>query len=210
MIGLAYTWFGLSLFLLGVNVGFIESARQFGYYIAALDKNWLLILIGIIFGIVTIPAEPSVHILTQQIDDETAGSIKARTVMLTLCVGVGVAVGLSILRIIIPGLQLWHILLPGMAVALLLSYFVPQLFVGVAFDSGGVACGTMTATFILPFAQGIAEYIPSANIMTDGFGVLSLVAMTPLIAVQLFGFIYKIMLKKATSPSPVQNCEEGE
>jgi len=195
-IGLVYTWLGLTLFLMGVNVGFIDSAREFGYEIAAMEQYWLLILIGIIFGFVTIPAEPSVHILTQQIERETAGSIKARTVMLSLCLGVGAAVGLSVLRIIIPGLQLWHILLPGLAVAMLLSYFVPQLFVGIAVDSGGVACGTMTATFILPFAQGVADYIPTANVMTDGFGVLSLVSMTPLIALQLFGFIYQLKLRK--------------
>lgn len=210
VVGLAYTLVGLTFFLIGVNVGFIESARQFGYQIAALEQNWLLILIGVIFGIVTIPAEPSVHILTQQIDNETAGSIKARTAMLTLSIGVGAAVGLSIIRIIMPELQLWHILLPGIALAMILSYFVPQLFVGIAFDSGGVACGTMTATFILPFAQGIAEYIPSANVMTDGFGVLSLVSMTPLIALQIFGLTYKLKLKKAGSLSPAWNIGEEE
>lgn len=208
VVGLVYTLVGLTLFLIGVNVGFIDSARQFGYQLAAMDQHWLLILIAVVFGIVTIPAEPSVHILTQQIDNETAGSIKARTVLLTLCVGVGAAVGLSIMRIIMPGLQLWHILLPGIALAIILSYFIPQLFVGIAFDSGGVACGTMTATFILPFAQGVAEYIPSANVMTDGFGVLSLVSMTPLIALQLFGFVYKLKLKKAVKTSPKPNIEE--
>lgn len=196
VIGLAYTLVGLALFLLGVNVGFIESARQLGSQIAALEQYWLLVLIGGLFGIVTIPAEPSVHILTQQIENETAGSIKARTAMLALCIGVGAAVGLSIMRIIMPELQLWHILLPGIALAVVLSYFVPQLFVGIAFDSGGVACGTMTATFILPFAQGVAGYIPTANVMTDGFGVLSLVSMTPLIALQLFGLVYKLRLKR--------------
>lgn len=204
VIGLVYTLVGLTLFLLGVNVGFIDSARQIGYQIAALGQFLPLILIAAVLGIVTIPAEPSVHILTQQIENETAGSIKARTAMLTLCAGVGAAVGLSILRILHPALQLWHLLLPGIAVAILLSFFVPQLFVGIAFDSGGVACGTMTATFILPFAQGVAEYIPSANVMTDGFGVLSLVSMMPLIALQLFGFIYKLKLKKAAKASSAQ------
>lgn len=207
VVGLVYTLMGLTLFLIGVNVGFIDSARQFGYQLAAMEQHWLLILIAVIFGIVTIPAEPSVHILTQQIDNETAGSIKARTVLLTLCVGVGAAVGLSIMRIIMPGMQLWHILLPGIALAVILSYFVPQLFVGIAFDSGGVACGTMTATFILPFAQGVAEYIPSANVMTDGFGVLSLVSMTPLVALQLFGFVYKLKLKKAVKTRPKSDIE---
>lgn len=210
VVGLTYTWIGLTIFLIGVNVGLIESARQFGYQIAALDQHWLLILIGIIFGIVTIPAEPSVHVLTQQIDNETAGSIKAKTVMLTLSLGVGIAVGLSVLRIIIPELSLWHILLPGVAIAIILSYFVPQIFVGIGFDSGGVASGTMTATFILPFAQGIAEYIPTANVMTDGFGVISLVSMTPLVALQIFGLIYNLKLKKTNHSSPKLMTGEEE
>lgn len=109
-----------------------------------------------IFGIITIPAEPSVHILTRQIEDNTAGSIKAMRVMFTLCIGVAVAVGLSMLRILIPALQLWHILLPGMIIVIILSYVTPDIFVGIAYDSGGVAAGTMTSVFILPFAQGAA------------------------------------------------------
>lgn len=206
-VGLLYTWLGLTFFLAGVNAGFMDAARQLGYQIAGLDKYWLLILVGAVFGIVTIPAEPSVHVLTQQIEEETAGSIKGNTVMLTLCIGVGVAVGLSILRIIIPGLQLWHILLPGMALALLLSFYIPSIFVGIAFDSGGVASGTMTATFILPFAQGAAERIPLANVVTDGFGVISLVAMTPLIALQILGLIYKLKIKKAERMTQLEKAE---
>lgn len=196
IVGLLYTWFGLTLFLTGVNAGLLDAARQLGYQLAGLNY-WLLVVIGIIFGVVTIPAEPSVHVLTQQIEEETTGSIKGKTVMFTLSIGVGVAVGFSILRIIYPQLQLWHILLPAMAISLILSFFIPQIFVGIAFDSGGVASGTMTATFILPFAQGAAERIPTANVVTDAFGVISLVAVTPLIALQVLGLIYKIKLKKA-------------
>ena len=96
------------------------------------------------------------------------------------------------LRILIPQLHLWHILLPGMVIAIILSYVVPNIFVGIAYDSGGVAAGTMTSVFILPFAQGVAEYIPSASIILDSFGIIAIVAMTPLIAVQLLGLIYKI------------------
>lgn len=192
IIGSIYTYFGLVLFLTGVNTGFIEASSQVGYQIAAFDKPWLLMLVGIIFGVITVPAEPSVHVLTRQIEDETSGSIKAKTVMYTLCIGVGVAVGLSVLRILIPELQLWHILLPGMAISIVLSYFIPDIFVGIAFDSGGVAAGTMTAAFILPYAQGAAEYMPSANVVLDAFGVIALVAMTPLISVQLLGVIYRM------------------
>lgn len=208
VVGLIYTLLGLIIFLLGVNVGFIESARQFGYEIAKLDNSWLLLIIGAIFGIVTIPAEPSVHILTNQIENETAGAIKSLTVMLSLCVGVGAAVGLSILRILIPGLELWHILLPGMIVSVALPFFVPQIFVGIAFDSGGVACGTMTATFILPFAQGVADYVETANVVTDGFGVLSLISMTPLIALQVLGMIYKLKLIRSQRLSAAKKAVE--
>ena len=119
--------------------------------------------------------------------------------MLTLCLGVAAAVGLSMLRISIPGLQLWHILLPGMIMAIILSYIVPDIFVGVAYDSGGVAAGTMTSVFILPFAQGAAEFIPGADIVQDSFGIIALVAMTPLIAVQLLGLIYKLKTRPLLS-----------
>jgi hypothetical protein len=179
-----------------------------GYQLAEQNRQWLLILIGVIFGLITIPAEPSVHVLTRQIEDETAGSIKAVTVMLALCAGVAVAVGLSILRILFPGIQLWHILLPGMIIAIVLSFIVPDIFVGIAYDSGGVAAGTMTAAVILPFAHGVAEYIPGASIVQDGFGVIAIVAMTPLIAVQLLGLIYKI--KSKTAIIEVLDLEEKE
>jgi len=191
-VGSIYVYFGLVIFLTGVNVGFLGASRYVGYQIASYDKPWLLVLIGMIFGIITIPAEPSVHVLTRQIEDSTAGSIKAIMVMITLCIGVAVAVGLSMLRILIPELQLWHILLPGMAIAIILSYIAPDIFVGIAYDSGGVAAGTMTSVFVLPFAQGAAELIPGANIMLDSFGIIALVAMTPLITVQLLGLIYKV------------------
>ncbi len=192
LIGAVYTYIGLIFFLTGVNIGFIQVCTEVGYHLASLEVPWLLVIVGMLFGVITIPAEPSVHILTRQIEDETAGSIKAKTVMFALCLGVSTAVGLSILRILIPKLQLWHILLPGMLIAIVLSYIVPDIFVGIAYDSGGVAAGTMTAAFILPYTQGAANYIPTASIVKDGFGVIALVAMTPLITVQILGLIYKL------------------
>ncbi|MGP6139830.1 DUF1538 domain-containing protein [Jeotgalibaca sp. A127] len=194
-IGLVYTIIGLILFLTGVNAGFMDASRSVGFLLSETKGNLWVIVVGIIFGVLTIPAEPSVHVLTNQIEEETAGAIKARTVMLSLALGVGLAVGLSILRIIIPSLQLWHILLPGLIIAIVLSFMVPDIFVGIAFDSGGVAAGTMTATFILPFAQGVAESNPSANVLTDGFGVIALVAMTPLVTVQALGLLYRLRTK---------------
>lgn len=208
LIGSVYTYIGLVLFLTGVNTGFIEASSQVGYQLAALEKPWLLVLVGMLFGIITIPAEPSVHVLTRQIEDETAGSIKANTVMITLCLGVAVAVGLSIFRILIPELKLWHILLPGMVIAIILSFVVPDIFVGIAYDSGGVAAGTMTAAFILPYAQGAAEFNPGASIVQDGFGVIALVALTPLIALQLLGLIYKLRSRPLLAEISNEELEE--
>jgi hypothetical protein len=116
--------------------------------------------------------------------------------MVTLSIGVGIAVALSIVRILIPELQLWQYLLPGYMISIALMYFVPKLFVGIAFDSGGVASGPMTATFILAYAQGAAEATKGASVLVDGFGIISMVAMTPLIALQLLGLVYKVKTKK--------------
>jgi len=116
--------------------------------------------------------------------------------MFALSIGVGFSVALSMVRILIPGIQLWHYLLPGYLISVIMTYFVPKLFVGIAFDSGGVASGPMTATFILAFAQGAAEKIESANVLIDGFGIIAMVALTPLITLQILGFIYKIKSRK--------------
>ncbi|MEA4918531.1 DUF1538 domain-containing protein [Proteiniphilum sp.] len=209
-IGTIYTYLGLILFLTGVNGGFIEASRQVGFQLASLEMPWLLLLMGVIFGIVTIPAEPSVHILTSQIENETAGAIKSRTVLVALSIGVGLAVGFSILRILIPALELWHILLPGMAIVIILSYFISDIFVGIAYDSGGVAAGTMTATFLLPYAQGTAQYMPTASVVTDGFGVITIVALIPLLTVEILGLIYKISLKRQQRKTALQNVGDSD
>ena len=118
---------------------------------------------------------------------------------MALSIGVGLAVALSMLRIIHHGLELWHLLLPGYIISLGLTFFVPNLFVGIAFDSGGVASGPMTATFVLAFAQGAARAIKGADVLTDGFGVIAMVALTPLITIQLLGFLYKMILSHGGS-----------
>lgn len=189
--GLVYTFIGLVLFLTGVNAGFMEVGSIVGYKIASLDKPWITILVGFVLGLVVIMAEPAVHVLTHQIEDVTSGYVKRNVVLFALSIGVGFAVALSMIRIIVPEIQLWHYLLPGYAVSIAMSLFAPKLFVGIAFDSGGVASGPMTATFILAFAQGVAEYIEYANVLIDGFGIISMVALTPLIALQILGFIFK-------------------
>ena len=189
--GLIYAYFGLVIFLLGVNAGFMEVGYIIGYKVASLNGQWIIVIVGFILGLVTVLAEPAVHVLTEQIEDITSGYVQKRIINIALSTGVGFAVALSMLRIVIPGIQLWHYLLPGFSAALLMTFFVPNLFVGIAFDSGGVASGPMTATFILAFSQGAASATQSANVLIDGFGMIAMVALTPLIALQIIGFIYK-------------------
>lgn len=196
LIGILFTFIGLVLFLVGVNAGFMDVGSVVGYHIASLDHNAYIILIAFALGVVTILAEPAVHVLTNQIEDVTSGYVKRSIVLVTLSIGVGLAVLLSIVRILVPGLHLWHYLLPGYLIALALTFIVPKLFVGIAFDSGGVASGPMTATFILAFVQGAAEGIEGADVLVDGFGMIALVAMTPLIALQVLGLIFKIKSRK--------------
>lgn len=196
MKGLTYSYLGLVIFLIGVNSGFMDVGILIGYTLAARGSITMLIAIGFILGFVTILAEPAVHVLTRQIEDVTAGYVRSKLVFMTLSIGVGLAVALSMARIVTPGLELWHFLLPGYIAAIAMMFFTPKLFVGIAFDSGGVASGPMTATFILAFAQGAAEATAHANVLTEGFGIIAMVAMTPLIALQILGLVFKIRSKK--------------
>lgn len=195
-IGLFYNWIGLTVFLVGVNAGFLDAGSYIGHYLAGNYSNVILIIVGFVIGLLTILAEPAVHVLTHQIETVTAGYVKRPYVLGALSIGVGCAVALSVVRILTPELLLWHYLLPGYAICIGLMYFAPKLFVGIAFDSGGVASGPMTATFILTFTQGAAEYVECADVMVEGFGVIAMVAMTPIIALQVLGLIFKIKTAK--------------
>lgn len=196
LFGMLYTFVGLVIFLVGVNAGFMEVGSVVGYKLASMDNKIYVIIIGFLVGMVTILAEPAVYVLTHQIEDVTSGYVNRKAVMVSLAIGVASAVALSILRIIVPDIKLWHYLLPCYVLAVVMTYFVPKLFVGIAFDSGGVASGPMTATFILAYAQGAAEAIEGANVLVDGFGVIAMVATAPLIALQILGFIFRIRSKK--------------
>jgi Protein of unknown function (DUF1538) len=196
MLGFLLTFIGLVLFLVGVNAGFMDVGSEIGHSIASMDNKAYVIIIAFVLGLVTILAEPAVHVLTRQIEDVTSGYVKRKAVLATLSVGVGLAIALAIVRILVPGLQLWHYLLPGYLIALILSYIVPKLFVGIGFDSGGVASGPMTATFILAFVQGAAEAVEGADVLKDGFGMIAMVAMTPIIALQILGLVFKLKSKK--------------
>lgn len=188
--GLVYTFIGFVLFLTGVNAGFMEAGTAIGHAVASYGSNWIVIMTGFILGFTVIFAEPAVYILNEQIEDVTSGHIKKRIILYTLSIGVAIAVSLSMIRILVSGMQLWHLIVPGYLIAVILSHFTPKIFVGIAFDSGGVASGPMTATFILAFAQGVAEATPGADVLMDAFGVIALVALTPIIAIQLLGLLY--------------------
>ena len=196
LIGLGFTFIGLVLFLVGVNAGFMKVGSSLGFAIASLDGNVYLILIGFVLGLVTVLAEPAVHVLTTQIEEVTGGYVRRKVVLGTLSLGVGVAVALSMVRVLVPAIQLWHYLLPGYLIAVGLMFVTPKIFVGMAYDSGGVASGPMTATFILAFIQGAASGAEGANVLVDGFGMIAMVALTPIIALQILGIIFKVKSKK--------------
>ena len=195
--GFLYTYIGLIIFLIGVNAGFMKVGNSIGHSLASHDSKAVFVGFGFLLGMLVILTEPAVYVLTQQIENVTSGYIKKKTVLASLSIGVAFAVGLSMLRIAVPGIQLWHYLLPCLLISVGLSFFVPKLFVGIAFDSGGVASGPMTATFVLAFAQGASDAIEYSNLLVDSFGVIAMVAMTPLIALQVLGLIYKLKARES-------------
>ncbi len=194
LVGILYTYVGLVLFLTGVNVGFMPVGNYLGSAIAGSDYKWLIIPLGMIIGYFIVAAEPAVHVLTKQVEEVTAGAIPKKMLSLSLSLGVAVSVGIAMLRAL-TGISIFYILIPGYAIALALTFFVPDIFTSIAFDSGGVASGPMTATFLLPFAVGACTAV-GGNVVTDAFGVVAMVAMTPLIAIQILGLVYKLRLSK--------------
>lgn len=197
LMGFVYTFFGLVLFLTGVNIGFSPVGHLFGKGLADSSFKWLLIPLGMLIGYFIVKAEPAVQVLNKQIEDITDGAIPRSTMNICLSVGVAISVGLSMVRVL-TGISIMWILIPGYIIALALTFIVPKIFVGIAFDSGGVCSGPMTTTFLLPLAIGASEAI-GGNVMQDAFGVVAFVAMTPLIAVQLMGLVYMLKEKKSLS-----------
>ena len=182
--GLLYTYLGLVLFLCGVNVGFMPAGQLIGATIAGGIK-WLLVPIGMLIGYYIVKAEPAVSVLTKQVEEISNGSISQRAMGLAMSIGVCVSVGLAMVRVL-TGLNIFWLLIPGYAISLGLTFLVPSIFTGIAFDSGGVASGPMTATFLLPFAQGACHAL-GGNMMIDAFGIVAMVAMTPLVTIQVMG-----------------------
>lgn len=190
--GFVYTYLGLVLFLCGVEVGFAPVGTMLGIQLAAAQK-WLLIPIGMLVGYFIVKAEPAIQILNKQVESVTSGTVSRNAMNRCLQIGVAVSLGLSMARIILE-IPIQFIVIPGYVIALVMSRFVPKIFVGIAFDSGGVASGPMTSTFLLPLCIGACTAL-GGDVMTDAFGAVALVALTPLIAVQIMGITYKIKLR---------------
>jgi hypothetical protein len=188
--GLALTVLGLVCFLTAVNSGFMDMGRIIGMEIAKTNQ-WILIGIGFLLGLIVVLVEPAVHVLGEQIEEVTSGHIPLNLIRMTLSLGVAIAIALSMVRIVVPEVKLWYFLFPGFAIAILLSFRSDPVFVGIAYDAGGVASGPMTATFVLAFAQGAATVIDTANVLVDGFGVIAMVAMAPVLSIMILGTAFK-------------------
>lgn len=188
-VGLGYTYVGLTIFLTGVEVGFMPAGDYIGRVIGGTDAAWVLMPLGALIGFFVVMAEPAVHVLNKQVEEITVGAVSRNAMLYSLAVGVALSLALSMSRVLY-GYSVWWLILPGYGLALLLMYFAPPVFTAVAFDSGGVASGPMTATFLLPFAIGACQAL-GGNVLMDAFGVVAMVALTPLITIQILGLSYK-------------------
>ena len=186
-VGVAFTYIGLVIFLTAVNVGYMPIGYKMGLQLANIHPA-VLVGFGLVMGILVVMAEPAIHVLNAQVEEVTGGYINKKSMMLGLCAGVGIAIALSVVRIIFD-FSLVYYIIPGYFISLALSLFVPPVYTAIAFDSGGVASGPMTSGFILPFAIGVCVTLQGESaVLRDGFGVVALVAMAPLITIQLLGF----------------------
>ncbi len=208
IIGIVYTYIGLVLFLTGVNVGFSSLGYVLGQILVERSLKLVLIPLAMLMGWFIINAEPAVHVLNKQVEELSAGAISAKAMGLSLSIAISAAMGLAMIRVI-TGISIMWFMLPGYIIALALSFFVPPTFTAIAFDSGGVASGPLTATFMLPFAMGACSAI-GGNIMTDAFGIVAMVAMMPLITVQVMGAIYVFKSKKVEAEAPLPEFADDE
>jgi hypothetical protein len=205
-IGTIYTYIGLVLFLISVNIGFMPIGYQLGATIYEKNGGIILILVGMIIGYFVVVAESAVFVLKRQVEEVTSGAISGRAMGIGLSVGVAISVGFAMLRVI-TGWSLLYFVIPGYVFALLLSFIVPHLYTSIAFNSGAVASGPLAATFMLPLAIGVSE-ANGGNVFTDAFGIVALVALTPVITLQLFGLVFTIKSKLAKTAMVVPSAED--
>ena len=198
LMGCVYTYFGLVTFLTGVNAGFMPAGSYLGTRIASLGIRWIIIPIGMLIGYYIVKAEPAVYVLMEKVEEITDGSISGKALQISLSIGMAASIGLSMIRVL-TGLNIMWFLIPGYLISLIMTFMTPKIFSAIAFDSGGVASGPMTATFLLPFAMGACMAV-GGNVVTDAFGLVAMVAMTPLISIQILGFIYeRIAVRNGTT-----------
>lgn len=207
LFGLIYVYLGLVLFLSGVNVGFSPMGAIVGKTLIESGMKYLLIPVGMAFGFCIIIAEPAVKVLTEQVEEISDGTIKSRTMLIALMGGMSIAIGLSLLRIL-TGISIWWIILPVYVGAFALTFFVPKIYTAVAFDSGGVASGPMTATFMLPLALGACAAM-GGNILTDAFGLVAFVSMTPLLTIQAVGLAATVKAKRRQAQVSAIPVDDG-
>ncbi|NMB32904.1 MAG: DUF1538 domain-containing protein [Clostridium sp.] len=205
--GTVYTYIGLVLFLASANVGFMPTGYQLGSIIVEQNNPWMLVPIGMIAGYFVVAAEPAVFVLKRQVEEATEGVISAKAMGIGLSIGVAVSVGLAMIRVI-TGLSIFYFVVPGYTLALILTFLVPRLFTSIAFDSGAVASGPLAATFMLPLAIGACESA-GGSVYIDAFGIVALVAMTPVITIQLFGLNYAIKSKAAAKKVVVPDLKDS-
>lgn len=206
IVGFGYTYIGLVLFLCGANVGFAPVGAYLGKELAGLSLRWILVPVGALIGYYIVKAEPAIQVLNHQVEAVTNGAISVKMMNRCMQIGVAASVGLAMLRVL-TGISIQWLVIPGYIIALVLSRLVPDIFIGIAFDSGGVASGPMTSTFLLPLSIGVCEAL-GGNLMTDAFGVVALVALTPLIAIQLMGLVYKLKTAKRTQTVPAAIADD--
>lgn len=206
IVGFGYTYIGLVLFLCGANVGFAPVGAYLGKELAGLSLRWILVPIGALIGYYIVKAEPAIQVLNHQVEAVTNGAISVKMMNRCMQIGVAASVGLAMLRVL-TGISIQWFVIPGYIIALVLSRMVPDIFIGIAFDSGGVASGPMTSTFLLPLSIGVCEAL-GGNLMTDAFGVVALVALTPLIAIQLMGLVYKLKTAKRAQTVPAAIADD--
>ena len=209
LIGVLFTYIGLIIFLTAVHVGFMPIGFKMGAELAKTSPI-VVTVVGFVLGLVVVLAEPAVHVLNKQVEEITQGTVSKKAMMIALSIGVGLSICLSVIRIIF-GFSILYYLIPGYLISLGLSFFVPKIYTAIAFDSGGVASGPLTSTFILPFAIGTCVAL-GGNILSDAFGIVAMVAMTPLITIQLLGFtsIFKKRVSEKLAMKKILDDEDDQ
>jgi len=209
MIGFIITYVGLVFFLQGVYIAYVPVGEFFGAEIGAASHNWILIPLGFIMGFLVAFAEPAVHVMIEQVEEMTSGTIKSTVMLMVISGGVACAVMLAMIRLIY-GISLWTFLVPGYLIVFVLSRFVDPTFIAIAFDNGGVATGPMCSTFILSLSVAIAGAIEGRDPLLDGFGVVSLIALAPIITTMILSFVYKRKTKREEEEQQEPDASQSE